>query len=137
MKTSAGTPHKAKVYYQKAQRYARAARANHASGDYDPAMSNAINAVINLVDAVCIQASGARSASGNHGDAIRLLVGQKDVDAKLRDALGKRLTSLLSVKNLAQYEGALITRSQSDDAVKDMERAFAAVATLVKKSEWA
>jgi hypothetical protein len=65
-----------------------------------------------------------------------MLGGLKGVDAPLRDALGKRLTSLLSVKNLAQYEGALITRTQSDDAIKDMDRAFAAAEELVKKNAW-
>lgn len=136
MKTRAEPRAKARSYFLKAERFARAARANHAAGDHDPAMSNAVNAVINLVDAVCVHASGTRSSSANHGEAIRLLGGLKDVDPALRDALGKRLSTLLTVKGLAQYEGDLVSAAAAEDALQDMDRAFKATAAFAKKTGW-
>lgn len=137
MKTSKEPPHKARIYWEKAQRYARAARASLAVGENDPAMSCAVNAVINVVDALCVQHAGERSASENHGDAIRLLTSLKGVDPKTRDAVGKRLSALLSVKSLAQYEGELVSTDDAEEAVKDMDRALLAVALIAKTNKWA
>lgn len=135
MKTRAEARHKARIYYQKALRYSSAARDNHDAGLHDPAMSNAIHAVINLVDAICIQVSGLRSSSGDHGDAVRLLAKSK-VDPKVREAVGKRLISLLSVKHLAEHEGTLITPAQSAAAIKDLERALIAISSFARNNSW-
>lgn len=136
MKTTKERPHKAKVYWQKAQRYARAAHANLEAGEYDPAMSNAVNSIINVVDALCVQYAGERSASENHNDAVGLLDSLKGLDPKTRDALGKRLKTLLSVKSLAQYEGELVSESDAEEAVQSMDRALAAVANEAKVHKW-
>lgn len=136
MKTTRERPHKARIYWQKAQRYARAARGNLEDGDYDPAMSSAVNAIINVVDALCVQYAGERSASEDHGDAGRLLSSLQGLDAKTRDAIGKRLKTLLSVKSLAQYEGELVTKAQAHEAVQAMDRALAAVADEAKRHGW-
>lgn len=136
MKTAKEGPHKARVYWQKAQRYARAARANRDAGEHDPAMSNAVNAVINVVDALCVLHAGERSAGESHHDAVRLLNSLKGLDAKVRDGVGRRLSALLSVKGLAQYEGELVSERQADDALKDMDRALAAVADIARENGW-
>lgn len=136
MKTAKEPPHKARIYWEKAQRYARAARASLEEGENDPAMSCAVNAVINVVDALCVHYAGERSASENHGDAIRLLGSLKGLDAKTRDAVGKRLSALLSVKSLAQYDGELVSSKDAEEALKDMERALVAVEALAKAHRW-
>lgn len=135
MKTTKEAPHKAKVYWQKAQRYARAAQANLEAGEYDPATSSAVNSIINVVDALCVQYSGARSSGENHNDAVGLLDSLKGLDPKTRDALGKRLKTLLSVKSLAQYEGELVSKADAREAVQSMDRALAAVAEIARR-EW-
>lgn len=99
-------------------------------------MSNAINSVINLVDAVCVHASGTRSASTNHGDAVRLLGGIESLDTAIREALGERLAALLSAKNLAQSEGALIEKQEAEGALKEMDRAFAAAKPVARSAKW-
>jgi hypothetical protein len=133
VKTSKEAPHKAKVYWQKSQRYAKDAQN---ATEPDPIVSLAVNAVINLVDALCVQYGGERSAGDNHNDATRLLARLDALDPKLREAIGKRLASLLSMKSLAQYEGELLTAKDAKDALLDMERAIAAVAEIAKKNGW-
>lgn len=135
-KTSAAPSAKAKVYWEKAQRYARAARANAAAGENDPAVSNAVHAVINVADALCIQYLGKRSASGAHGDALRLLGTATDLDAGVREQVGKRLGALLSVKHLAEYEDELVGDADVAEALKDMERAIAAALPVARKHGW-
>lgn len=136
MKTAKEGPHKARTHWQKAQRYARAARANLESGEYDPAVSNAITAIINTVDAVCVLHSGIRSAGESHHESVRLLLSLKDVDPRVRDTLGTRLGALLSVKSLAQYEGELVSRGDAEAAIQNMDRALAAMTGVAKKHGW-
>lgn len=136
MKVSKEAPHKARIYWQKAQRFARTARSSLDAGEWDPAVSCAVNAVINLTDALCVQYAGERSASENHGEAVRLLSGQTGLDARTRDAVGKRLAALLSMKGLAQYEGELASAGDAKAAVKEMDRALAAAAGVAREHRW-
>lgn len=136
MKTAKEGPHKARLFWQKSQRFARAARANLAAGEYDPAVSNAVNAVINVVDALCVRERGERSSGESHHGAVRLLSSLKGLDADVREGLGKRLSALLSTKTLAQYEGELVARADAEHAIRDMDRALAAVAAVAKKAGW-
>jgi HEPN domain-containing protein len=98
-KTRAEPRHKAAIFWQKADRFSNAAAMNAENEDWDPAVANAVNSVINLTDAVCVHYVGLRSA----GD------------------------SLLDMKGIAQYEGRLLDKNDADKALKAMGRAFEAV----------
>ncbi|MHB8585189.1 MAG: hypothetical protein ACYDDF_05055 [Thermoplasmatota archaeon] len=134
MRTTKEGPHKAKIFWQKSQRFATAARS---ATEPDPIVSLAINAIINLADALCVQHAGERSAGDNHHDALKILARLETLDAKTRDAVGKRLAALLSMKSLAQYEGELLTTKHAKDAIQDMDRAFSAVTDIAKQNGWA
>ncbi|MHB8604897.1 MAG: HEPN domain-containing protein [Thermoplasmatota archaeon] len=127
---------KAKTYWEKAQRFARAAREARDSANYDPALSSAINAVVNVVDAICVHYLGKRSASTNHEDALQVLQSIEPLDSSIKEQLRKRLGSLLSKKALAQYEAALVTRKEAEDGITDMDRAFTSVASFAKAQGW-
>lgn len=124
------------MYWQKAGRFADSARAAEGAGNWDPAAANAVNAVINLVDALCVHYRGQRSASDRHADAMGLLAGLGEVEAPVRSLLGRHLAALLSVKNLAQYEGRLVDASEARSALAHMERAFEAARRLPPVSAW-
>lgn len=55
-RTVAEPPAAASAYWTKGMRFAAAARLNASAHQWDPAVSNAINAIINVVDALCVHA---------------------------------------------------------------------------------
>lgn len=127
---------RAGTYWQKAVRFADAARSCAEQQNWDPATANAINAIINLVDAACVHYMGQRSASGHHEDAVALLGQAADMDAEPRRRLGSHLQSALTKKNLAQYEGRLCTHGDARDALRHMERAFEAMRAVSEANGW-
>lgn len=126
----------ARIYWVKAQRFAHAAQTNSEQGDWDPAVANAVNAIINIVDAICVHYQGERSAGESHFEALELLGRVERMDAKLRDALRKHLGAVLEMKSLAQYDGRLCEERDAVVAIKHLERATDAVVPVAKANRW-
>ena len=115
------------MYWQKSSKYQKAARENLGNGHDDPAAANAVNAVINAVDAVCVHYLGLRAAGGAHHEALAILA-TTGLPQDTRAALERHLSRLLGMKNLAQYEGRLVTVAEARAAVGHMDRAVGALA---------
>lgn len=128
-KTRAEPRHKASVFAQKAARFAHAAATNAREEDWDPAVANAVNAVINLADALSVHYMGVRSASDSRFDALNLLA-SSDLPTEIKTPLRRHLEALLSVKGIAQYEGRLLGRVDAEKALSHMERAFQAAKSV-------
>jgi hypothetical protein len=90
------------------------------SGRFNSAVITAVHCGISASDAYTVYAGGVRSASKDHGDAIRLL-STMGVDAR---ALSEHLRWLLEVKNAAEYEDRLFISKDADLAVKHAERLY-------------
>lgn len=133
MKTRAEPRHKATIFWQKARRFADAAAANAAQAYWDPAVANAVNAAINLCDALCIHYAGLRSASQSHRDAMQVL-DATEMSPSVRTTLRRHLESLLNLKGVAQYEGRLLDERDAAKALKHMDRAFDAASAVT--NEW-
>lgn len=103
---------------------------------WDPAVANATNAVINLVDAVCVHYRGLRSAGASHHDALHVLSGVSELDPQTTTSLRKHLTGLLSVKSVAQYEGRLLDAPDAERALAHMDRAFGALEERARDLGW-
>lgn len=128
---------RAPIYWKKAVRFAHAATTNASERDWDPAVANAINAVINVVDAFCVHYQGLRGASSSHADALQLLDGCRDLDSEVRSLLKKHLGALLGRKGLAQYEGRLLAQADADEALRHLERALNAARPKAEALGWA
>ncbi len=126
----------AKTYWQKAERFAHAAAINAQSQDWDPAVANAVNAIINVVDAFCIHYRGLRSASGSHPDALQLLDSCLELEPSPRSILRKHLGALLGQKTFAQYDGRLLEESDAEAALNHMERALKAARPIAQAQRW-
>lgn len=135
-RTKAEPRSNAKVYWLKAMRFAHAARTNAGEGDWDPAVANAIQAVINCVDAVFVHYRGVRSSSGSHRDALNVLDGCAELGSAARNGLRKHLGALLSQKTFAQYEGRLLDREEAEAALAHLERAIASVKRVAQANRW-
>lgn len=135
-RTKPEPPANAKVYWQKANRFAHAAEANAKEENWDPAVANAINAVINAVDALCVHYRGLRSASGSHRDALQILDSCIELDSKDREVLRRHLSALLGQKTFAQYDGRLMDAQDAEAALSHMDRALAAAIPIARARGW-
>lgn len=135
-RTKPEAPANARVYWKKSSRFAHAAEANAREEDWDLAVANAINAVINAVDALCVHYRGLRSASGSHQDALQILDSCTELDATIRETLRKHLSALLGQKTFAQYDGRLLANLDAEVAIGHMERALAAATRIAQAHGW-
>ncbi len=92
----------------------------HRNGRFNSAVISAIHCGISSSDAYTVYTGGVRSASKDHGDAIRLL-STTGVEGR---RLSEHLTRLLELKNAAEYEERLFTSKEADLAVKHAERLY-------------
>lgn len=123
-------------YWKKSMRFAAAARTNAADGNWDPAVANAINAVINSVDALCVHYQGVRSASGSHQEALQLLDACQELAPSVREGLRRHLVALLSQKTFAQYDSRLMEEGDAEAALRHMDRALSMVTGTAERSRW-
>ncbi len=81
---------------------------------------NAIHTGISANDALLTFHFGLRSISPKHDDAVKLLISMmKRDDAETK---AKHLRRLISVKNLVEYDGRLLSRSEAESLAKHAER---------------
>jgi uncharacterized protein (UPF0332 family) len=88
--------------------------------EWTAATINAIHACIAACDAMCVFYLGKRHAGESHNDAVVLFKSIKDTEQM--NANAKRLSRIVSVKNMAEYEERLVYRSEAENAIKDCER---------------
>ncbi len=90
---------------------------------------NAIHAGISANDALLTFHFGLRSISPKHDDAVKLLISmmkRDDTENKV-----KHLRRLISVKNLVEYDGRLLSRYEAESLAKHAERFLVWVKSLL------
>lgn len=123
-------PVKAKVYLEKSRRFATAAERAYQDGQWDPAASAAVHAVVNAAHAASARYLGQRSNSHDHAvDLVRAIEGPDPDEVK---RFAKHLERLLALKNLAEYQDELMNKQEAGQAVKAMQRAMAIVEAWAK-----
>lgn len=115
------------MYAEKARRYEAAARSAFEQANWDPAVSAAVHAVINAVDAACVQALGKRAAADDHEAAVELLLQVPTLTADARRQAAKHFKALLALKHAAEYEDRLCEEAEARRALQSLERGLAAL----------
>ena len=105
----------------KAQEFLRAAEDSLRRGDYDACVSAAIHSGINLADALATFYLQMRSAGESHEDALAL-VRRVPLPPTECEQIVHQLSSLLDVKNAAEYEARLLRAKEAEAAMKHLER---------------
>jgi len=103
-----------------------AAKYSMAKSDWTAGTINVVHACIAGCDAICVYYLGKRHAGENHGDAVKLFRAVKPGDKEV-DANAGRLTRIVSIKNIAEYEDRLIYETEAERILKDCERFLAFV----------
>ena len=91
--------------------------------DWNAATICAIHACISASDAMCIFYKGMRHSGENHNDAVKLFKSMKNNDEN-HDKNVNRLSRIIGVKNMAEYEERLVSKTEAARIIKDMERFF-------------
>ena len=110
-----------KNYLAKADEHREAMQACYERGLWNAAVVNAIHCAISASDALTVFYIGFRNAGERHTDVLGLMqktgIDQRELSPKL-----SQLSSLLSIKNLAEYEERLMGREDAEAARKSCER---------------
>lgn len=115
-------------YLQKADECMHAARNSFSIREWNASAISAIHAGISGCDAMCVYFMGKRNAGENHNDAVVLFKSIKNDEAINTNA--NRISNILKIKNMAEYEERLVYGSEAEKVLKDCERFL----EFVKKS---
>ena len=109
-------------YLRRAEECLRAAENSFNNQDWNAVSINTIHACIAACDAMCVYFLGKRHAGENHNDAVALFKMIKSSEEINVNA--NRITRILRIKNMAEYEERLVYKSEAAKALKDCERFF-------------
>lgn len=107
-------------YLQKAGECLHGARNSFSAQEWNSSTISAIHACISGCDAMCVYFLGKRNASDNHNDAVTLFKSIKNDESFNTNA--NRISTILRLKNMAEYEERLVYRSEAEKILKNCER---------------
>ena len=102
------------------------------AGRWNAATINTVHCGISACDALTVFMIGVRHAGDRHEDAITLLQ-TLSLPKDILSSKGRQLSRLLGIKNVAEYEGRLITQNEAMEAVRDAERFLEWIEELLRK----
>lgn len=98
-----------------------------------PSAISTIHSGIASLDALCVYYLGQRHAGQNHEDAIILFRSIRQLDREDTDSMVNRVTKILKMKNMAEYEERLVHQTEAQSILKDAERLLEAVKNKLPK----
>lgn len=119
-------------YLKRAEECYHAAKNSFESQEWNSATISAIHACIAASDAMCIYFLGKRNASESHNEAAALFKTIKADDEEINTNTN-RISRILSIKNIAEYEDRLVFRTEAEKVLKDCERFLEYVKTKLPK----
>jgi HEPN domain-containing protein len=130
MKTRNVDKHKYNNYMIKADEFFDSMNDSFAKRHFNATVLNAIHCAISAADALTVFYKGVRHAGDRHEDVVSLLntLGLPEIQNK-----NKQLLSLLRIKNSAEYEEKLMTEANALDSIKNAERFFSWVRSMLKE----
>lgn len=108
-------------YLKKSQEFYRSMEHSFEAGDWNACVVNAIHCAISSADAMTVFYLGFRHAGEKHQDVLQLI---KEIDSASEEIQSKnrQLSSLLLIKNRAEYEERLMRKSEAENAIKAAKR---------------
>ena len=120
-----------KNYLKKADEHHKAMNRCYENGLWNACVVNAIHCAISSTDVLTVFYLGFRHAGDRHHDVLQLL--QKlDIDKKELRSKSQQLSSLLSIKNAAEYEERLMDDKDAENARKACDRLYSWVKEKLK-----
>lgn len=117
-------PSKAQNYVVKAEELLKTANDSLSSQRYNSAVTNAIHSAINALDALTTKFKGKRG-SDDHTEVLSLVQGI--LSSIEYDEIKKQFVSLISKKNVSEYQPDLMDEKDAGEAIKWAERILSKV----------
>ncbi len=108
-------------YLKRAEECYHAAKNSFETQEWNAATISAIHAAIAASDALCVYFLGKRNASENHNEAAALFKTIKADDEEI-NTNANRISRILGIKNMAEYEDRLVFRTEAEKVIKDCGR---------------
>lgn len=121
-----------KNYLKRAQECLEAAKRSLELKEWNAATISAIHSAIAAADALCVYFLGQRHSGESHVDAVTLF-NTINLEREELNSNARRISRILGIKNMAEYEERLIYQSEAGDAVKDAERLFSFATSKLPK----
>ena len=118
-----------KKFIKKAEEFFDMMRQSLLREKWNAAGLNAIHTGISANDALLTFNFGLRSISPKHDDAVKLLISMLNRDDTEKKA--KHLRRLISVKNLVEYDGRLLSKDEAESLAKHADRFLVWVKSLL------
>ncbi len=107
-------------YLKKAEECLNAPKNSFSTQEWNSSTISAIHACISGCDAMCVYFLGKRNAGESHNDTVALFKTIK-IDESI-NTNANRISRILRIKNMAEYEERLVYRSEAEKILKDCER---------------
>jgi len=112
-----------RIYLEKAGEFYKSMQENYDKGRWNASVADAVHCAISCCDAMTSFYLGFRHAGERHLDAVELFrkidLNKKELESKIRNYI-----SLVSVKNIAEYEDRLMNSKDAATARKACERFY-------------
>jgi hypothetical protein len=118
-----------KKFLKKAEEFCDVMQQSLMREKWNAAGLNAIHTGISANDALLTFNFGLRSISPKHDDAVKLLISMLNRDDTEKKA--KHLRRLISVKNLVEYDGRLLSKAEAESLAKHADRFLMWVRSLL------
>jgi len=109
-----------KKFLKKADEFYEMMQQSIINEKWNAAGLNAIHAGISANDALLTFYFGLKSISPKHDDAVKLLISMMERNDTEKKA--KHLRQIVSMKNLVEYDGRLLSRSEAESLAKHAQR---------------
>jgi uncharacterized protein (UPF0332 family) len=119
------------VFMKKAEENTDSAENSLKSGRYNAAAVSAVHGAISAADALCAFSLAKRSASETHKDAAALIMMTK-FSKETNVRIAKLFESIISIKNMAEYEQRLVKPKDAEIAVREAVDLLSAVKAAIR-----
>lgn len=116
-------------FLKKADEFCEMMRQSLNKEKWNAAGLNAVHTGISANDAVLTFYFGLRSIGPKHDDAVKLLISMMKREDTGTNA--KRLRYIISMKNIVEYDGRLLSKREAESLAKNAERFLAWVKSLL------
>jgi uncharacterized protein (UPF0332 family) len=119
------------VFMKKAEENTDSAESSLKLGRYNAAAVSAVHGAISAADALCAFSLAKRSASEKHKDAAALII-MTHFPKETTARIAKLFESIISIKNMAEYEQRLVKPKDAERAVREAVDLLSAVKAAIR-----
>ena len=120
-------------YLKRSEECLNAGKQSFTLNQWNACAITAIHSSIASLDTLCVYFLGQRHAGQNHEDVISLFRSIRQLSNEDIDTISNKISKILKMKNIAEYEERLIKKAEAEKILKDAERLFEFIKNKIPK----